>query len=182
MCDVESYFKSPLQDFLPFSNHKTWTEEKKRIQVGKRVLRNPDSGVATFMADLKNPDINISGFYMEAVTLYKNMADSRVLKTKVKWQVDGLLKEAMCGVGYDEILEVVQSCAYFLEPQHEAQVFVKYGAWDPMAIPGQYKIHRRPDYLKVMEDPDKVYRDWIKEQNAARRKMEAELGWDKLGR
>uniref|UniRef100_A0A7S4UMG6 Uncharacterized protein n=1 Tax=Alexandrium monilatum TaxID=311494 RepID=A0A7S4UMG6_9DINO len=180
-CDTESYYKSPLLNFIPASHPRSWTEEKRRVEVGKRVLANPDAGVATFVADLKNPDLAITGFQMEPVTLYKHMGQSRVLKCKVSWEAGGQKREAVCGTGYDELLEVVQSCAYTIEPVQPAQVFVQYGTWNPMATPGIYKLVRRPDYQKLMEDPDRVYREWVKEQNAARRKMEAKLGWDKLG-
>lgn len=109
------------------------------------------------------------------------MSESAVLKCKLTYEINGRKKEVVCGTGYDEIFEVVQSCAYTLEEIIPAEVFVKYGTWNPTANPGMYKISKRPDYLKIMEDPDKVYREWVKDQNAARRAMEAKLGWDKLG-
>mmetsp|Transcript_80102 Transcript_80102/g.179260 ORF Transcript_80102/g.179260 Transcript_80102/m.179260 type:complete len:184 (-) Transcript_80102:95-646(-) len=180
-CDTEAYYKSPLRDFLPLSHPRAWNGDRKRIQLGKLHLKNPDNGTATLMADLRNPDLEIKGFQIECVTLYKNMSDSKVLKSKVTYDVNGEKKVVMCPTGYDEVLEAVCSCAYDLEPVYECEVFVRYGSWDPTANPGIYKLHRRPDYLKVIEDPDKVYREWVQEQNAARRAMEAKLGWDKLG-
>merc|ERR1719189_2111728 len=132
-CDTESYYKSPVRDFLPFSNPRTWSEEKRKSFLGRSALASPDTGVATFIADLKNPDLAIPGFQMEPVTLYKNMSDSKVLKCKLTYEANGHKKEVVCTTGYEEILEVVQSCAYNIHPQYDAQVFVQYGTWNPTA-------------------------------------------------
>merc|ERR1712176_777892 len=175
--DVDTFFKSPLREALPQSHPRTWSWEKKAEVLGRQAYANPDAGLAEFIADLRNPDVEINAFQIECVTLYKNMAESKVLKCKLTYEPNGVRKEVIAGTGYDEIFEVVQQCAYDLEPQQYARVFVAYGSWDPTATPGYYKLHRRPDYLKIMQDPDKAYKDWIKDQNKARREMEARGAW-----
>merc|ERR1712216_313642 len=140
------------------------------------VLANPDDGVAEFMEDLKAPELVIEGFQVEAVHFYKNMADSHVLSCKVTYEIEGLRKQLLCRTGFDQVVEAVQSCGYDLDPVMKHKVFVQYGSWDPTVSPGLYKIRRRADYDKLIDDPWKVRREIIKEQNMKRKEMEAAWG------
>eukprot|EP00440_Ansanella_granifera_P008965 gb/GFBE01009716.1/.p1 GENE.gb/GFBE01009716.1/~~gb/GFBE01009716.1/.p1 ORF type:complete len:170 (+),score=52.31 gb/GFBE01009716.1/:1-510(+) len=133
-----------------------------------------DLGLQQVKADFKNPDNVIEGFVLSCEHLLKNMSDSKVLKCKVSYMLGGRRKEAICATDYEQVLEAVESCGFILEAVAPAQVFVKYGIWEPTATTGTYKTRRRPDYLKLVADDTAAKRDWIHVLNARRRKQEAE--------
>eukprot|EP00446_Apocalathium_sp_SHHI-4_P091353 CAMPEP_0177447064 /NCGR_PEP_ID=MMETSP0369-20130122/7424_1 /TAXON_ID=447022 ORGANISM="Scrippsiella hangoei-like, Strain SHHI-4" /NCGR_SAMPLE_ID=MMETSP0369 /ASSEMBLY_ACC=CAM_ASM_000364 /LENGTH=182 /DNA_ID=CAMNT_0018919343 /DNA_START=69 /DNA_END=617 /DNA_ORIENTATION=- len=140
-------------------------------------LRCSAEPLTEFSALLRDPRLEVEGFSLEAVSLFKHGIATKVLKTRVSLQAKGREANTIVSAGgFDEVLHAVQACGYHVDAQHEARTFVAYGTWEPSAQPGLYKVVRRKDFKKQLNDPGRAHKAWLAEQNGRRRELERSWG------